>query len=256
MVNQVFSSLSLATVFTILALLVIQVAGAQVMISPSYQLQRDSVNVGGGLSTSTNYTQESTLGEIATGPSDSTSFSLTAGYQQLDEVFLSLSAPTDVVMSPDLGGLTGGTSNGSTTVTVLTDSPSGYQLTIEAETAPAMQRGDGESIADYVPGGVADYTFTIGGTDALFGYSPTGQDIDQDFRVGAGVCDDVGGDREDVEQCWDGLTTSPRVIAGAGGGNQPAGATTTVHFRVGIGGNASVLEGVYIATTTLTAYPL
>ena len=257
MVTRVFSSLGLATVLTIVALLLLQTAGAQVMSSPSYQLQSDSVNTGGGFSSSTNYIQESTVGEIATGPSDSTTFSLRAGYQQMQEVFLSLSTPTDVVMTPELGGLTGGTSNGSTTVTVITDSPSGYQMTIEAENDPAMQlSGGGDSIADYSAVGVADYTFGIAATDEHFGFSPTGNDIDQDFRVGAGVCDSGAGDTENPDQCWDGLSTTARVIAESSGGNQPSGATTTVHFRVGIGGNAFVPAGVYIATTTLTAYPL
>jgi hypothetical protein len=258
MVTKVSSSLVLAAVFTIITMLLLQVAGAQVMTSPSYQLQSDSINIGGGYSSSTNYVQESTVGEIATGPSDSTSFSLRAGYQQMQEVYLSLSAPTDVVMSPNLGGLTGGTSNGSTTVTVLTDSPAGYQMTIEAEGNPAMQLiGAVGSIADYSPAGaVPDTTFTITATDSLFGFSPTGNDIDQDFQnVGAGACD-TAGETEDTEDCWDGLSTTARTISESTSANHPSGATTTVHFRVGIGGNASVPAGVYIATTTLTAYPL
>ena len=256
MVSRLFFSLQLTSVLTVITLVLLQVAGAQVMTSPSYQLQSDSVNVGGGLSSSSNYVQESTTGEIATGPSDGTSFNLRAGYQQMQEVFLSLSAPTDVVMTPALGGLTGGESNGSTIVTVLTDSPSGYQLTITAENSPAMVLdGGGDTIADYDDGGSTDYTFTTGATDAHFGFTSAGLDTADEFADdGASGCGG-GGDLEALV-CWDGLTTSARVLAESNAGNQPSGATTTVHFKVGIGGTGSVPAGVYIATTTLTAYPL
>jgi hypothetical protein len=123
---------------TLLIVSSLAVSGAQVRTSPSYQLQSDSINFAGGLSTSSNYSLESTAGEVATGESDSASYSLRAGYQQMQEVFLSMTAAPNVTMSPALGGLTGGTANGSTSVVVLTDSPSGYQLTIAAESAPAL----------------------------------------------------------------------------------------------------------------------
>lgn len=253
MVNRVLSSLGLASVLTITILCILQIAGAQVMTSPSYQLQSDSINTGGGRSTSNNYIQESTVGEIATGPSESTSYQLRAGYQQMQSVFLSMSAPANVVMDTSLGGLTGGTSNGSTTVTVITDSPSGYRITIESENDPAMQRGDGPTIADYV--GAPDYTFTTGATDSHFGFTSAGVDVADEFADnGASGCGG-GGDKEALV-CWDGLSTTARIIAEAGSGNQPAGATTTLYFRVGLGGNVAVPAGLYTATTTLTAYPL
>ena len=56
--------------------------------------------------------------------------------------------------------------------------------------------------------------------------------------------------------CWDGLTTTPVQFARGGGSNHPDGATTTVHFRVGVGSAAGVVAGVYTATTTVTALPL
>jgi hypothetical protein len=256
MVSRVFSSLGLATVLTIITLLVLQVAGAQVMSSPSYQLQSDSVNIGGGRSTSTNYTQESTVGEIATGPSESTSFNLFAGYQQMQSAFLSMSDPTNVIMTPELGGLTGGTSTGSTTVTVTTDNAAGYQMTIAAASAPAMQLvGGSDTIANYNDAGTTDFTFTFGATDALFGLTVTGVDSASAYTEdGASGCG--GGGSVETLNCWAGASTTAQVIATGSGGNQPGGATTTIHFQVGIGGNASVPAGVYTATTTLTAYPL
>lgn len=242
-------------VLTSLCLGSLAVTGAQVRTSDSYQLQSDSINFGGGLSTSTNYSLESTAGEIATGPADSATYSLRAGYQQMQEVFISLTGWEGVNMVPSLGGLTGGTSTGSTTVVVMTDSPSGYELTIESENTPAMQKGV-DVIADYVPAASpnADFAFALGSTDVHFGYSPEGDDIAIRFKDSGGAC---GIDDLDTPQaCWDGLSTTETVIA-TGLANHPIGATTTIYFQVGIGGSApAVTAGSYVATTTLTAIPL
>lgn len=248
-----FSSSVQSLVITILLFAVLGVAVAQVRTSTNYQLQSDSINIGGGLASSTSYTQESTVGEVATGISSSTNYSLRAGYQQMQEIFLSLSSVGDVIMSPDLPGLTGGTSNGSTTFTVLTDNPAGYRLTIEAENNPAMQ-SDSYTIADYNEGADPDFVFTTSGADAHFGFSPEGVDIVQAFRDDGGVCNTSSLDSG--LSCWAGLSTSAKVIAEGAGANQPSGATTTLRFRVGIGSGAGVVSGVYIATTTVTALPL
>ena len=227
---------------------------AQVMQSTSYQIQSDSINIGGGLATSTSYQLESTAGEIATGPSDSTNYSLRAGYQQMQTVYLSLSAVADIAMSPAISGVTGGTANGSTTVTVTTDSPAGYQLTIEAENDPAMQKG-ADTIADYDPGGDPDFSFTTGSADAHFGYSPEGVDIVQRFLDnGSDTCNT--GSTDTALACWDGLSTGAVVIASAADSNHPDGVTTSVHFRVGVGASAAVTAGVYTSTTTITATAL
>lgn len=232
----------------------LNVSFAQVRSSGNYTIQSDSINVGGGLSSSTNYTQESTVGEVATGPSDSATYSLRAGYQQMQEVFLSLTAAGDVIMSPDLAGITGGTSNGSTTFTVVTDSPSGYQLLIEAENEAAMQRVGGGSIDDYNAGVDPDFSFLTGSSDAHLGFTPEGADIAPAFRDDGGACG--VGSLDTPLACWDGLSTTTQAIAVGAGANHPVGATTTVHFRVGIGSGAGVIAGVYIATTTVTALPL
>ena len=244
-----------ALFLTVLAIAVGSVGFAQVRNSTSYQLQSDSINIGGGYSSSTNYVQESTVGEIATGLSDSTSYSLRAGYQQMQEVYLSIAVSGDVTMTPALGGLTGGTSNGSTTVTVITDSPSGYRLDISAENDPAMLRdGGGDSIADYNEGAEPDFTFTTGAGEAHLGYTPEGVDITQPFQDDGGSCNTGGADAS--LSCWAGLATTTTAIAQGTGSNHPNGATTTVNFRVGLDSAAIILSGDYTATTTVTALPL
>jgi hypothetical protein len=243
-----------ALALTSLIFLFLNVVGAEVRSSPSYQLQSDSINFAGGLSSSSNYLLESTAGEVATGDSESTSYKLRAGYQQMQEVFISMTAPDPVVMTPNILGITGGTANGSTSVSVLTDSSGGYELTISAESAPAMQKG-GDTIADYVP--VAnpdpDFSFLTSPTTAHFGFSPEGPDIDNRFRDDGLLCNASTGDT--ALACWDGLGTSNKVIA-RGAANQPNGATTTLNFRLVVGGSIVVPAGDYFATTTLTALPL
>jgi hypothetical protein len=173
----------------------------------------------------------------------------------MQEVFISLSTTGDVTMSPDLPGLTGGTSNGSTTVTVTTDSPSGYQLTIESEGEPAMQRNGGsETIADYDAGTDPDYSFLTSGSEAHFGFAPEGVDVVQAFLNDGGACN--SGSLSTAQTCWDGLATTARAIAQTSQSNHPSGATTTVHFRVGVGSSAGVTAGLYTATSTVTALPL
>ena len=255
MVFRSFFILCLESVYLTWVILSFLIVGeAQVRTSPSYQLESDSVNFGGGLSSSSNYTLESTAGEVATGDSDSTSYSLRAGYQQMQAVFISITTPADVELLPAIGGITGGTASGSTSVVVLTDSPSGYELTLAAASSPAMQK-DSDVIYDYVATAAPnpDFIFTTAPSDVHFGFSPTGADVVDRYRHDGSDCN--SGSTITAERCWDGASTTPLSIA-RGAANHPNGATTTLYFRVGLGGQVVVPEGEYIATTTLTALPL
>jgi len=253
--HGVTSALILSLIFTPAVLYGLSVADAQVMESTNFQLQSDSVNFGGGLSSSTNFVQESTFGEVATGRSTSSSFNLNAGYQQMQEVFLSFSGAEDVQLTPDIAGVSGGVSNGSTTVTVITDSPAGYELTIQAENTPAMQTGIGDVVDDYVPdGAVPDYTFDVAANESMLGFTPEGVDTAPRFLNSGTTCGQ--GQDEDPLACWDGLSTSDVQIARSGSANHPAGATTSIRFRVEVGSSVVQPVGDYTATTTLTAIPL
>jgi hypothetical protein len=246
-------SFILAAVLTVVSFTCLQIGFAEVRSSTNYRLQSDSVNFGGGLSTSTSYMQESTFGEVATGNATSTTYSLYAGYQQMQEVYLAISAPSDVVLSPSLAGLTGGTSNGSTTVTVTTDNPAGYTLSLKSQNNPAMQSG-ANTIDDYNQGADADYTFLVNSGIAHLGFSPSSVDVVQEFKDNGSLCG-VGA-QDTPLSCWAGLSTLGTTIAEGGASNHPDGATTTIYFRVGIGSGAGVVTGLYTATTTLTALPL
>ena len=235
-------------------LLIACTAHAAVMQSTNYRLQSDSINIGGARGTSSSYALEGTVGEVGTGLSSSTSYNLSAGYQQTLVNYLAMTGPQNVVMSPTLGGVTGGTANGSTTVIVTTDDPAGYQLTITASTSPAMKSG-ANSIADYVPGGAApDFTFGIAPNTGTFGFSPEGTDIAQRYKDNGSACNT--GSTDTSLACWDGLSTTARVIASKTSGNHPNGTQTTIRFRTGLGTNSGIPNGDYYATTTLTAVAL
>ena len=220
---KLFSFVSLVMLLVVMSA---TVAFAQVRSSSNYSIERDSINTGGGLSGSSNYGLESTLGEAGTGDSNSSNYVLRAGYQQVDDAYLALSNPADVVLSPAIGGVTGGTSNGSTFVVATTDSLSGYQLLISASTAPAMQSG-ANTIADYVPvGATPDAVFTTNANESHLAYSVQGSDVVGDFLLNGGAC---GSGTNTPGSCWDGLSVSNRAIA-EGAANYPFGATTTLDF--------------------------
>lgn len=75
---------------------------AQVMESSSYKIERDSINVGGGLGSSENFSGESTVGESATGRATSASYILDAGYQQ--PTATSVTPPAEEEEVPPSGG--------------------------------------------------------------------------------------------------------------------------------------------------------
>lgn len=239
--------------FLVVVFLSLNLSQAQVMQSGSFQMQSDSINFAGGLSTSSNYKIESTAGEIATGNGESSNYKLRAGYQQMQEVYLALSGATNVLMSPALSGVTGGVSNGSTTVTVITDSPAGYSLSIQSEGTPSM-RSLSSSLNDYVPVGNPDFSFITGVSDAHFGFSPEGADTVPRFKDNGSLCNI--GSLNSTLACWDGISTTSKTIARSVDANHPQGSTTTIRFRVAIGSGVAQAPGTYTATTTLTALPL
>lgn len=226
----------------------------QAMQSSNYRIQDDSINVGGGFASSTSYVMENTVGEVGTGLSSSTNYVMNAGYQQMHDFYLALSGVSNVTLSPSLGGLTGGTSNGATSFTATTDSYAGYQVTIAASTSPAMQSGSA-TIADYAPGGgIPDFTFSVAANQSRFAFSPEGVDIPVRYQDNGVSCNAAGGDT--TLSCWDGLSTAPLLIASRTSANHPSGTETELKFRVGIGASSAQREGVYSATTTVTLLSL
>lgn len=227
---------------------------AYVASSSNYRVQMDSVNAGGMLSTSTSYTAEDTLGESAVGSSVSTSYQVKAGYQQMQEVYLSVSLSGNVTLLPNIPSLGGGVADGTGSWTVTTDNLAGYSMSIRASTSPALVSG-ANNFPDYVPAGAApDFTFSTPAASSRFGFTPEGADIVQQYRDNGAVCNAGGGDT--AAACWSGLSTSPITIADSALANHPSGSLTSVHFRAASGASNVQAGGSYAATTTLTVIAL
>lgn len=231
-----------------------QISKAETMSSSNYKVELDSVNFGGGRSLSGSYTIEDTAGEIATGVSSSTNFTMQAGYQQNSVVNIYVTPASNVTMSPSIPGLTGGTSNGQTSLTVSTDNPAGYETKIKAEDSPALNTSY-DNFADYVPAGAnPDYAFSNSASNSSFAFTPEGSDIASRYKNSGASCG-VGSD-DDANACWDGLSTSDRTIAIRNSSNMPAGTVTTLKFRAESGSSHVQADGVYTATTTITVISL
>ena len=171
------------------------------------------------------------------------------------ETYLSMTSAADVTLTPAIGGVTGGTANGSTAVTVTTDSVAGYELSIKASSSPALSSML-DDFTDYTTAsaGVPDYTFTIVATSSEFGFSPEGDDIYSKYKDNGSACNTGSGDTSD--KCWESLSTTNELIAKSTTANHPNGIQTTIKFRAQSGSSHIQIAGDYTATTTITAIAL
>ena len=238
--------------FLFLSLSCIGFVKAQEMSSSNYKIQFDSINTEGGLVSTSNYRINDTIGESVSGVSDSTNYKIKAGYQQMQEVYISVAVPAGIAMSPSIKEQSGGVSNGSGGATVITDSQSGYILTLKASTAPALQIAT-DSFADYTPAaaGAPDFSWSIVDNTSEFGFTPEGSDIAQKFKDNGVVCNAGAGDT--ASACWYNLSTFEETIAQSTSANHSAGAVTTLRFRAHSGENHTQTAGNYQASLTLTA---
>ncbi len=173
---------------------------------------------------------------------------------------ISISAPSDVTMSPSLGGVAGGDSHGYAQWTITTGSVGGFTATLTASGTPAQDyvmlgNTQGDWIDNYTSAtyNVPDYTWAVTNA-AEFGYTATtstAANVAQAFKSAgaADPCNVAGTAHED--QCWVAASTTARQVmnrsTSAGSGTQLG-----IHFRVTIN-NHSVTTDTYVATTTITA---
>lgn len=226
---------------------------ADYMQSSTYRIQSDSLNIGGADSSSATYKLNDTLGEMGTGDSNSANYNMHAGYWQMQSSFISISSPSDLLMT-SMSGLSGGSSEGTMSWVVTTDNAAGYSLTIEATTSPALKSAV-DSLDDYVPAGAnPDYNFTNAANASSFGFSPEGTEAISRFKDDGVSCNT--GSLETVGKCWDGLSTTPKTMAGSTTSNMPSGGTATVRFRAESGANHIQTSGQYNVTVVVTATTL
>ncbi|KKP60737.1 MAG: hypothetical protein UR85_C0005G0009 [Candidatus Nomurabacteria bacterium GW2011_GWF2_35_66] len=226
---------------------------ADYMQSGTYRIQSDSLNFGGADSSSSNYKVNDTLGEIGTGDSNSGNYYMHAGYWQMQESYIAISSPSDLAMT-SMGGLSGGSSEGTMSWVVTTDNTAGYTMSIASTTTPALKSAV-DSLDDYTPAGAdPDYNFTNLATNSSFGFSPEGTETTSRFKDNGVACNI--GSSETTSKCWDGLSTTPKVIAGSTTSNQPSGSTVTTRFRAESGADHIQTSGAYNVTIVVTATTL
>ena len=229
---------------------------AYVMESSNYRIQSDSLNVGGVRQTSDNYIMRDTIGEVATGLATSDNYKLKAGYQQMQEVYLSISDCSDFTMTGSpIGGMTGGTAAGSCTWTVKTDNAAGFSMSLKASTDPAME-GATYTIADYTEtlSGTPDYSWSVAGGAAEFGYTvepATTADAVAKFLDDGSDCGVGSG--QVVDKCWIDFATADYTVINRGSRTGSSGEAEVIKFKAEVG-NTSMQEGdTYDATITATA---
>jgi len=243
------------TLLLFVVALVIPLGMVSAMSSTNYSVQSDSINFAGGLSTSSSYTIQDTLGELATGNSSSTNYIMKAGYQQMFQSYIAISISGATTSIPNISGFSGGSGIASTTWTVITDNSAGYSLSINSTQSPAMRGSNGDNIADYVPAGASpDFNFQLLQTQSLLAFNPLGIDVTAPYRNNGSVCGI--GTSNTLYNCWDGLALTPKIIAQSSGANQPNGATTTAIYEVKIGTSKIQTSGNYAATVVVTAVTL
>jgi len=230
---------------------------AFVMNSGNYRMEVDDSSTAGGDWSSVNYIFKDTMGEVSTGASDSASYRLRAGYQEMLEVYLSVSAPDDASLTPAIPGITGGTADGSVTWKVIADGSSGFNMKVKASTIPAMKLDAGYYFDDYTSGseGVPDYNWSVDSNNAEFGFTvepATGSDAVQSFLDNASsACNQPEGSQT-VNKCWLDFNGTENInVVNRAVRTSQSGEDEVIKFRAQ--SNAKFLkEGNYAAIITTT----
>jgi hypothetical protein len=170
----------------------------------------------------------------------------------------------NTTLTGSINGITGGQSNGSTTVVVQTNSATGYTMSIAfaTNTTPNAMLGNtsaSESIRDYpAVGGQPTFLFSTASTSAVFAYTVSAAnsaDLDQSFDDNGSACNQTG-NANTADRCWMEPTQSNFQIIDRSTA-AISGATSTLHFRVHVPNNPTpgLVADTYTATATLTVAP-
>jgi len=169
---------------------------------------------------------------------------------------ITISAPSDVTMSPGIAGISGGTGDGTATWTVKTNDTSGFNMAIKASTTPALATG-AYSFADYTEAsaGTPDYNWSVAAADSEFGYTvepATAADAAAAFKDnGTDTCNT--GSSQTTDRCWANLSNVDYTIINRSSITGSTGEAEAVKFRATSGASHFQQEGSYTATITVTA---
>lgn len=167
---------------------------------------------------------------------------------------------SNIVLSPSIGGISGGEATGTTQVRVYTNNTTGFTMTIAASGTPAML-GDslGGSFTNYTPAGAfPDYGFARSGVSAKFGFTvsaSTTADLAQKFLDNGTACNTGALDTNLGASCWTFVSTTATSTIVTAAPAPVSGSTSTIfmHTYVPANPNPALPKDTYTATTTLTA---
>lgn len=122
----------ISSLVILIFLLIGSSTSAYVMSSTNYRIQKDSINIGGVSQSSSSYSLEETVGEMATDESTSTNYKLRAGYWAEFPDVLIFTLTNNTI---NLGTLaTSAASTATTNFTVATSASDGYTVSVAGNT--------------------------------------------------------------------------------------------------------------------------
>ena len=156
-----------------------------------------------------------------------------------------------LTMSNAIGGATGGEATSTATVAVTSNDSAGYTIAIAFEDAVAMNHTLGLDTIENYGTTSPDYDMVIAPSLSGFAYSVSSTNQVAAFNNDGGSCG--SGSNRSVDQCFTmhGTPTSNFTIV-----DSSAVATdeeTQIGFKVIVAPSSGVVNGEYVATTTLTA---
>jgi hypothetical protein len=228
---------------------------ASVMSSSNYQIQSDSLTTGGGDWSSVSYIFRDTFGEVSTGPATSTSYAMRAGWQEMQETYISVSSPGNVAMTPSIPGVSGGTASGTAFFNVITDNMAGFTMGANASTAHAMvASGDATYYFSNYPS-TPSYNWSVASGQAQFGFTvepQTSSDAMQIFLDNSSNACNISGGTYHVDRCWVGFDgTNSSTLINRTTRTDETGENEAIKFQAQSNG-AFLKNGTYQATVTAT----
>jgi hypothetical protein len=169
-----------------------------------------------------------------------------------------ISAPGNATFStaiPGMSGNVGAPSTASSSFTVISNSVSGFNMSVNSSVAPALVLAGGTVFADYAPtsAGVPDYNWKNASGVAEFGYSVTGSgasgvDATQSFKAATTTCNTAGVNVG--TKCWLNFTIAPKQIVNRSTNTGAGGVTEVVNYQAE--SNIFLISGAYVANITAT----
>lgn len=150
-----------------------------------------------------------------------------------------------------IGGETGGTRTGSTTVAITTNDSSGYTLAIRFFDATGMEHASLADEITYYATTTPDFNMGLGGAVSAFAYSVSSTNAVSSFLNNGSACG--AGAISSADNCYVMHTTPTSDFTIVDSSTSATAEPTVIGFQVIVGASSGLANGFYYATTTLTA---